>query len=83
MWEPLPPSGYRALGTIVVPAAEQPGTNEVLCVREDLCAQSRLFDSAIWKFEPQIMQVRVAYNPQGNRHAVEMPACDTDLGDTC
>ena len=57
MWEPLPPSGYRALGTVVVPAAEQPGSNEVLCVREDLCAKSGLFDSAIWKYEPTVMQV--------------------------
>jgi len=57
MWEPLPPQGYRALGTVVVPDAEQPGSKEVLCVREDLCAKTGIFDSPIWKFEPPIMQV--------------------------
>jgi len=57
MWEPLPPQGYRALGTVLVPDAEQPGSKEVLCVREDLCAKTGIFDSPIWKFEPPIMQV--------------------------
>ncbi len=57
MWEPLPPQGYRALGTVVVPDAEQPGSKEVLCIREDLCAKTGIFDSPIWKFEPPIMQV--------------------------
>jgi len=57
MWEPLPPQGYRALGTVVVPDAEQPGSKEVLCVREDLCTKTGMFDSPIWKFEPPIMQV--------------------------
>ncbi|KAL0043199.1 hypothetical protein WJX82_002022 [Trebouxia sp. C0006] len=36
--------------------AEQPGSKEVLCVREDLCAKTGIFDSPIWKFEPPIMQ---------------------------
>lgn len=57
MWEPLPPQGYRALGTVVVPDAEQPGSKEVLCIREDLCAKTGIFDFPIWKFEPPIMQV--------------------------
>ena len=57
MWEPLPPQGYRALGTVVVPDAEQPGSKEVLCLREDLCSKTGIFDSPIWKFEPPIMQV--------------------------
>ncbi|KAL0043204.1 hypothetical protein WJX82_008555 [Trebouxia sp. C0006] len=56
MWEPILPQGYRALGTVVVPDAEQPGSKEVLCVREDLCAKTGIFDSPIWKFEPPIMQ---------------------------
>ncbi|DBA65517.1 TPA: hypothetical protein ACH3X2_003173 [Trebouxia sp. C0005] len=56
MWEPLHPQGYRALGTVVVPDAEQPGSKQVLCVREDLCAKTGIFDSPIWKFEPPIMQ---------------------------
>ncbi len=59
MWEPLPPQGYRALGTVVVPHAEQPGSKEVLCVREDLCSKAGIFDSTIWKFEPPIMQVHL------------------------
>ena len=57
LWEPLPPQGYRALGTVVVPDAEQPGSKEVLCLREDLCSKTGIFDSPIWKFEPPIMQV--------------------------
>lgn len=57
MWEPLPPPGYRAIGTILVPDAEQPGSNEVLCVREDLSAQTRTFDSPAWKYEPSVVQV--------------------------
>jgi len=57
MWELLPPQGYRALGTVVVPDAEQPGSKEVLCIREDLCAKTGIFDFPIWKFEPPIMQV--------------------------
>lgn len=57
MWEPLPPQGYRAIGTILVPDAEQPGSSEVLCVREDLCTQTRTFDSPVWKFEPSVVQV--------------------------
>ena len=58
MWEPVPPQGYRALGTVLVPDAEQPGSNEVLCVREDLCARSGVFDSPVWRFEPSVMQVK-------------------------
>ena len=58
MWEPLPPAGYRAIGTVLVPDAEQPGSNEVLCVREDLCTQTGTFDSAVWKYEPSVVQVR-------------------------
>jgi len=57
VWEPLPPQCYRALGTVVIPDAEQPGSKEVLCVREDLCTKTGIFDSPIWKFEPPIMQI--------------------------
>ncbi|DBB13386.1 TPA: hypothetical protein ACH3X3_005119 [Trebouxia sp. C0006] len=56
MWEPPPPQGYRALETVVIPDAEQPGSKEVLCLREDLCSKTGIFDSPIWKFEPPIMQ---------------------------
>lgn len=59
MWEPLPPEGYRAVGTVLVLDAEQPGSNDVLCVREDLCVKTGIFDSPIWKFEPPIMQVEL------------------------
>ncbi|KAL0043259.1 hypothetical protein WJX82_006661 [Trebouxia sp. C0006] len=48
--------GYRALETVVIPDAEQPGSKEVLCLREDLCSKTGIFDSPIWKFEPPIMQ---------------------------
>ncbi len=57
MWEPLPPQGYKALGTVVVADAEQPGSKEVLCVREDLCSKTGILDSPIWEFKPPIMQV--------------------------
>ncbi|DBA66155.1 TPA: hypothetical protein ACH3X2_002629 [Trebouxia sp. C0005] len=56
-WELLPPQSYRALGTVAVPDAEQPGSKEVLCIREDLCAKTGICDSPIWKFEPPTMQL--------------------------
>lgn len=46
------------MGTLLVPDAEQPGSNEVLCVREDLCTQTGTFDSPVWKYEPSVVQVR-------------------------
>lgn len=58
MWEHSPAAEYRAVGTILVPDAEQPGSNEVLCVRGDLCTQTGTFDSAVWKYEPSVVQVR-------------------------
>ena len=56
-WKPLPPQSYRASGIVVVSDAEQPGSKEVLCVREDICAKTGIYDSPIWKFEPPILQV--------------------------
>ena len=43
----------------MVPDAEQPDSKEVLCVRENLCTKTGIFDSPIWKFEPSIMQVHL------------------------
>jgi vacuolar protein sorting-associated protein 13A/C len=52
MWEPIPPVGYRALGTVVMGAPEQPNPEDVLCVRQDLCQQSGVFDAPIWRYQP-------------------------------
>ena len=57
MWEPLPPQGDRALGDVLVPDAEQPGSYEVLCFGGGLCTKISIFDVPVWRFEPLVMQV--------------------------
>ena len=46
----------RALGTIIVSGVDQPDPSDVLCVRADHTSPSRLFDSAIWRHEPNSLQ---------------------------
>jgi hypothetical protein len=67
MWEPLPPPGYRALGTVVLgalnpnsaaQAVHYPEPDLVLCIREDLCGPARLASAPIWKWDPPALQVR-------------------------
>eukprot|EP00884_Botryococcus_braunii_P010316 jgi/Botrbrau1/19286/Bobra.0073s0029.1 len=67
MWEPLPPPGYRALGTVVLgalspnsaaQAVHYPEPDLVVCIRQDLCQNARLADAAIWKWDPPALQVR-------------------------
>ncbi len=35
-WQPVPPEGYRALGTVIMGGTEMPSLSDVVCVREDL-----------------------------------------------
>jgi hypothetical protein len=35
-WNPIPPAGYRALGTVVQRGFSRPNLNDVVCVRADL-----------------------------------------------
>ena len=52
LWEPVPPAGYRAMGTVATPALEVPSPNDVLCVREDQCGPAAVYDSCAWRWEP-------------------------------
>jgi len=36
LWDPVPPSGYRALGTVAQAGYDKPSLDDVVCVREDL-----------------------------------------------
>lgn len=58
MWEPVPPEGYAALGTLVEGAPQQPEPAEVLCVRRDLTASTRAYDAPAWRWDPPALQVR-------------------------
>lgn len=52
MWMPVAPPGYVALGAVVLGSADVPGVDDYLCVREDLTAPARVFDSPIWSYDP-------------------------------
>ena len=66
LWEPLPPSGYRALGAAARGSAEplrgsvgararsarRPRGVDVACVRSDLCEPTRCFDAPVWMADP-------------------------------
>jgi hypothetical protein len=36
LWNPVPPAGYKALGTVAQRGFDKPGLDDVVCVREDL-----------------------------------------------
>ena len=57
MWEPVPPEGYVALGTLVEGAPQVPETAEVLTVRADLARPTRTFDAPAWRWDPPALQV--------------------------
>ena len=43
LWEPVPPAGYRAMGTVATPALEVPSPNDVaVCARGSVRARSRV-----------------------------------------
>ena len=49
LWEPVPPSGYVALGFVAVPQLEEPSRASVRCVRADLCYESQVVGSTpLW-----------------------------------
>jgi len=36
VWQPIPPEGYRAMGSVVTPGSDPPALADYMCVREDL-----------------------------------------------
>ncbi|GAB4822342.1 hypothetical protein N2152v2_009388 [Parachlorella kessleri] len=52
VWMPVPPLGYVALGAVVVGRAEVPGTDDYMCIREDLTSASQVFNSPLWSLDP-------------------------------
>ena len=65
LWEPVPPAGYRALGTVARRTPESPAPEEALCMREDPARPAAVFDWAAWRYEPPVMQVRSRPGPGG------------------
>lgn len=57
MWEPVPPEGYAALGTLVEGAPQMPDPAEILCIRKDLTDATGTFDAPIWRWDPPALQV--------------------------
>lgn len=41
-WNPIPPAGYKALGTVAQQGYDEPSINDVVCVREDLVIEGVL-----------------------------------------
>ena len=52
VWMPVSPPGYAALGAVVLGRPDVPAPHDFLCVREDLTAPARAFDSPIWTYDP-------------------------------
>ncbi len=48
LWRPLPPRGYVDVGCVAWPAIEEPPLGLVRCLRSDLAAPGRVYDSAVW-----------------------------------
>mmetsp|Transcript_2892 Transcript_2892/g.8478 ORF Transcript_2892/g.8478 Transcript_2892/m.8478 type:complete len:160 (-) Transcript_2892:442-921(-) len=59
MWEPTPPRGYLAVGTVVVGGVDPPASTEVLCVAASLAKAARLFDAPAWSWEPPMLSANV------------------------
>lgn len=73
MWEPVPPEGYVALGTVVEGAPQMPDTSEVLCLRADLAVPTRFFDSPIWRWDPPALQVNFSTRSSDLRSIATRP----------
>jgi Vacuolar protein sorting-associated protein 62/Insecticidal Crystal Toxin, P42 len=50
-WLPIPPTGYVALGIVAQAGYNEPGLDDVVCVREDLTVPGTA-GSYIWKYVP-------------------------------
>lgn len=44
IWEPIPPKGYRALGSVISLSYQKPALEVVMCVREDLVREGQVGD---------------------------------------
>jgi hypothetical protein len=42
LWTPIPPTGYKAVGTVAQRGFSKPGLDDVVCVREDLTVPGKL-----------------------------------------
>jgi Vacuolar protein sorting-associated protein 62/Insecticidal Crystal Toxin, P42/Ricin-type beta-trefoil lectin domain-like len=47
LWEPIPPTGYAALGSVSVGGYDKPPLNKVVCVRNNLVIEAHIKDR-IW-----------------------------------
>jgi hypothetical protein len=47
-WNPIPPAGYKALGTVAQQGYDEPSVNDVVCVREDLVVEGALGGEFFW-----------------------------------
>lgn len=47
IWEPIPPVGYVALGTVVVKGYDKPSTSEVVCIHKSLVTTTTIGE-VIW-----------------------------------
>jgi hypothetical protein len=47
-WNPIPPPGYKALGTVAQRGFDKPSINDVVCVREDLVVDGALGGQFFW-----------------------------------
>lgn len=48
LWRPVAPRGYVEMGCIAWPEIEEPPLGLVRCLRRDLAAPGRVFESAVW-----------------------------------
>lgn len=51
MWWPVAPAGYVSMGALVLGQPQAPILDDCVCIREDLTAPARVFDSPIWSFD--------------------------------
>ena len=54
VWMPVPPEGYVAMGAIVLGEAKVPNTEDYVCIRDDLTLETRVFNSPIWSYDPEL-----------------------------
>jgi hypothetical protein len=48
-WNPIPPAGYKALGTVAQRGYDKPSINDVVCIREDLTVDGALGGQFFWR----------------------------------
>ncbi len=73
-WQPIPPDGYVAMGTVVTPGNSKPTRAQVMCVREDLVAVGEV-GPRIWDdhdsgapYPATIFGINASTAPEGVAH---------------